>query len=67
MSMVLAMLLVAAMLVPVSAEQQAPTDDFTLTVLHTNDTHANIEPCTGYVQQRQPGWRCPPLHSHPAG
>lgn len=43
---VLALLMIAAMLVPVSAEQQAPTDDFTLTVLHTNDTHANIESCT---------------------
>lgn len=46
MGMVLAMLLVAAMLVPVSAQEQAPTDDFTLTLLHTNDTHANIQPCT---------------------
>ncbi len=26
--------------------RQAPTDDYTLTVLHTNDTHANILPCT---------------------
>ena len=43
---VLALLMIAAMLVPVSAEQQAPTDDFTMTILHTNDTHANIEPCT---------------------
>ena len=45
MGMLLAMLLVVAMLVPVSAEQQAPTDDFTLTLLHTDDTHANLEPC----------------------
>lgn len=43
---ILALLLVAAMLVPVSADQQAPTDDFSMTILHTNDTHANIEPCT---------------------
>lgn len=44
-SLALAMLLIAAMLVPASAAQEAP-ESFSLTLLHTNDTHANIEPCT---------------------
>ena len=46
MAVLLALLMVAALIVPVSAEQGAPTEDYNLTILHTNDTHANIEPCT---------------------
>ena len=46
MGVILALLLVTAMIIPVSAAPQAPADDFSLTILHTNDTHANIEPCT---------------------
>lgn len=44
-SLALALLLIAAMLVPASAQQESPNDTYTLTVLHTNDTHANIKPC----------------------
>ena len=46
MGVIFALLLVTAMIIPVSAAPQAPADDFTMTILHTNDTHANIEPCT---------------------